>query len=513
MRAFFVPVTCVVLLALGGALRLYRIGEKGFWWDEVRTVESAVAPGFQTDLPFETLIDPAPSLRLRFRHASFPESLKALRETFHPPLFYLVIGSWFRLTHFSQKEGLLRIPVAFFGNLAILLVLILGRVLVSWRVGTVAALFLTLSPFQVSFSQELRHYTLLTIWALLAYLMLVFVLRPKSRWAPLLLGLCIAAALYTHYFAFLIPLSQLFYILTSPRARPFLKQWIKGILLAFFLVALYLLRLLIIQRKVASSIWIWEGALFPQLLESLFSLPVKVLLGPGIGLLFYRLSRLQQCFWLLAGIVWIAVWLYGLYRWLKTDPKRLDIIWLLVCWFVFPIVFVLGMDALRHSVVLSVSRYFSWTAPSLILLLALGLLGLQKRVRWILGFMLVLVMSFLLFLYYQDPIKEQDWRGLAQFLQSQARPRDLHVMNRVGRPSWVGSLNTLCLTYYHGTEGHPIYLTGETFSPKMKEMLQAQKRFWLIPQNRFFSDPGPPFKPVVQRTFKGVGTVVLFERN
>jgi len=501
------------LLVVGGYLRFYRIGQKGLWWDEVRTIEIAAAPGFHEELPLETLIDPAPSIRSRYHTTSFADFIASLKEIPHPPLFHSLMRIWFRLTGFSDNDAIYKIPPALFGTLAILLMFILGKWLHSSQLGLLAAAAFTLSPFQIYFSQELRSYTLLTLLILISYISFLLLLNPQRKWAFALLGLTYAVASYTHYFMFPVLLSQGLYLMTSPKARPYLRQWIKALCLAALLVALYLPRLLIVQHKVTQSVWVHEGPLFPQLLESLFSLPIKLGLGPEIGFLFYDLSRPQQLFWILAGVVCIVLWFYGLCRWLKADPARLDPCWLLASWAAVPVLFVLAIDLIRHSVVLSLSRYLSFVSPALFLLLAAGLLGLKRKLKWVLALGLSSVMLLVLVQYYQDPVKLQDWKGLSGLLQAQAGPRDLLVFNQVGRSTWLAPLNALCLTYYHGTEGHPIYLTGETLSRKTRELLQMRERFWLISQNRFFSDPGPPFQLISRTELEGIGPVALFEKK
>ena len=507
----FVTGTVAGILILGGFLRFYRIGEKGLWWDEVLTVRLATVPSFEETLPLEQLMDPAPQLDIASglsRHT--PDWLLVLRGQTHPPLSFHLLRDWFRWTSFPVDEATARSPFAILGILNIFLVFILGSRLHSWKLGLAAAALFAISPFEIYESQEVRGYTLFTLTALLSYMTFLTLPRQKGGWALFFYSASLVAAFYTHYFAILIVLSQGL-ILFLPSLRPHFKRWAAGLILAAFFAALYLPRLLIVQFKTPHPLWVWEGPLLPQLLESLVSLPVKLILGPDIGFLFYRLPKPHQILWGLAGGAWFGVWLSGLSHWVKRGQKHIGIFLILAGWMMVPLFFLSALDLVRHSVTISLSRYFSFASPAFILLLIGGFLGLTRTRRWIWVLMLISVMSLVLADYYRAPVKQQDWKGLSRFLQSESKREDLLVLNQVGRPLWVAPLNTLCLTYYHGTEGHPIYLTGDAFSQMTKEVLQKRKRFWLISQNRFFHDPGPPLEPIVQREFQGIGSVVLFE--
>jgi len=283
--------------------------------------------------------------------------------------------------------------------------------------------------------------------------------------------------------------------------------------LAAVLASLTLPKFLLVQLKTPNPLWVQERSLLPRLLESLCFLPLKLILGPEAAFLFKDLSRGLQGLWVFGGMLWGLFWAWGLFRFLKMDQVRRDPFVLLLFWIAMPIAILLGADLVRHSAILSISRYFAWMNPALMLLIASGLLGLRRGFREALSVSLAIVMAFMLTLYYQNPIKIQDWKGLSTFLQSQGEASDLLLFNQVGRPLWVAPLYTLCVTYYEGTQDHPLYLTGSTLSPGTKKVVSAQKRFWLIPQNRFFDHPGPPFRLVLRREFKGIGAIALFEKE
>ena len=76
----------------------------------------------------------------------------------HPPLYSLILFFWLRLV--GTEPFALRLLSVLFGTLAVALVYVLGRRLVSSQVGLIAAALMTLSAFAVYYSQETRMYTL-----------------------------------------------------------------------------------------------------------------------------------------------------------------------------------------------------------------------------------------------------------------------------------------------------------------------------------------------------------------
>ncbi len=514
-RKTLVALALIGILGLGMILRCYRIGYKGLREDEILTIRLVTEFQFEEELPIEKVIDPAPQLRSEALLSPHLFSwVKGLHFQTHPPFYFLLLHLWLRIWGDPRNAAIVRLPSIFFGTLTIPLVFLLGSRLVSWKVGLVAALLFAVSPFEIFGSQEVRQQTLWTCLVTVSYLSLLSLSTHGHRWAVCLYGISLAGAFYTHYLTAFVFLSQGLYLMMRPEARSSLKQWIKAVLLGFFFIALFLPSFLLAQLKLSdTSVWIRNEPLLPKLLEGLVFIPAKLILGPEVGFHFYALPRPWQLLWVLGAMVGVSVFGYGGYRWLKADRNHLRPFWFLAFWILIPILGLLVADLFRHSILLSISRYMAMISPALFLMIASGGQGLQQRLRGIAFFCLMAVMAIRLAVYYQDPVKIQDWKGLALFLQEQSAPGDLLVFNQVGKPPWVAPLATLCITYYRGTEGRPIYLTGVTVSQKTKEVLGTQRRLFLIPKNPSFSDPGPPFKPILRREVKGIGPVALFERS
>jgi 4-amino-4-deoxy-L-arabinose transferase-like glycosyltransferase len=129
--AALVPPLAIFAIAL--ALRLYGIGDKPLWLDEITTLS-------RSHLPFLALLT---------------DSL-----SFHHLPSYFLLTSW--MVRFGDTEFMLRLPSAVFGALACVVVFAIGRRLGGRNAGLAAALLMAVSPAQVQYGQEARSYALVT---------------------------------------------------------------------------------------------------------------------------------------------------------------------------------------------------------------------------------------------------------------------------------------------------------------------------------------------------------------
>jgi 4-amino-4-deoxy-L-arabinose transferase-like glycosyltransferase len=128
------------LILVGFALRLYRLGADSLWYDE--TVSAFLASQPMVDLVAHTAGD------------------------IHPPGYYLLLRFW------TLAAGHTEFALAFFslvfGLLLIVLTYRLARALTNLTVATWAALLVTVAPYHLWYSQEVRMYTLGAALGLLA---------------------------------------------------------------------------------------------------------------------------------------------------------------------------------------------------------------------------------------------------------------------------------------------------------------------------------------------------------
>lgn len=156
-----------VVLALGTALRFWKLGRDELWSDEVLTV-------------------------------FFSGALGRLHLDVHPPLYYALVYVWMWLVH--PEAHLLRLPSAFLGALGIAAVYGLANTLYGRRAGVFSAMLVAVSVMHVWYAQDARMYTLLVLLATLSTWALLRMLR-DSRWqSAALYFVPLAALLLTHLF-------------------------------------------------------------------------------------------------------------------------------------------------------------------------------------------------------------------------------------------------------------------------------------------------------------------------
>ncbi len=126
----------------------------------------------------------------------------------HPPLYFLQLKIWRVMRLRSLVK--LRANSALWGSLGLLLIYFLGRFYGGERTGLFAMAFLTLSPFHLAYSQEMRPYAMAVTISLGALLAL-----ERRAWVSL--GILWTAQLYTHYWGAFVVLAQVVYGLYASR--------------------------------------------------------------------------------------------------------------------------------------------------------------------------------------------------------------------------------------------------------------------------------------------------------
>ncbi len=197
----------VILLTLAGlVLRVVRLSFQPLWWDEGYSVW--------------------------FATHSLPQMTALTARDIHPPLYYALLHLWIvvwgpgplALRTLSVLLGLLAIPIAY----------LVGRELAGPRAGLWAAALVAFNPLHVYYSQEVRMYGLvasLGFGAIYCAARLLGVTRagdtPPARSTWISYALLVLAALYTQYYAALLPLGFTLYALWHWRRHPRrLARWV-----------------------------------------------------------------------------------------------------------------------------------------------------------------------------------------------------------------------------------------------------------------------------------------------
>jgi len=149
-----------LLMVVGLALRVARLGEISFWLDEGYTLAAMRQPV------------------LGAKHF-YPLNPNA-QEPIHPSFYYALLRGWCAA---SESEFMLRLFSALVGVLTIGIACGVGRRLGGDAVGMAAAVIIAVNPFHVYYSREARMYALLMLLVLMQmYALHVALTSGRARW-------------------------------------------------------------------------------------------------------------------------------------------------------------------------------------------------------------------------------------------------------------------------------------------------------------------------------------------
>ncbi len=386
-----------LITAVSASLCFHSLAAKPFWFDE--GVSVAIAS-----------LDWSNFLRILWRREA------------NMSLYYLALHFWL---HLGNSEFLVRTLSAVFALASVPALYLLGRRLFDSRVGLIAAALLAVNAYFVRYSQEARSYTLMLFLCVLSSLYLLQCLENPSRRNRVAYVLISVLAVYAHFFAGLLVLTQWLSLCFQDRQRipeGTRKNW-RWIALSVLPVAAF----------VATT-----GAG-----------PLRWIKRPGlIDLRDLALHLTGNGGWLLL-IAYAIACLAAMIPASRLAAQRVSgDVWryrFLLLWLFFPVLLTVAVSFARP---LFLPRYFFFCLPALLLLAASGLA--RFRSPWLLAPPLLLF--FVLSLrgtvsYYQQDfdLQRDDWRAASHYLLTNARPSDALVFHvAMGRMPYE---------YYHSLLG------------------------------------------------------------
>jgi mannosyltransferase len=392
--------------AIGAAallLRLYGLGDKPFWLDEVTSLRRATAS--LPDLVNDSLINT------------------------HYPSYFLVL--WL-VAKLGTGQWLLRLPSALCGAVAAALACVIGRRVSGARAGAIAGMLIAVSPFEVQFGQEARSYTLVSCLILTAIYGLVrLAQQPAAAALPLTrkgslagpwiaYGLGTAAALDVLNVAipwFIAANLAAFAIARASGAarRGFWRNWIiaqLAIVIAWapFLVAVYVSR----DGAVPDGAD-WAPAGTTRTIWSILA-PVYLLRISSFITFDVLPARIPALAFVIA-----AAAAFGAWR-LRREPTVLAV---LGC---AALVLPLGLGLVSLFVPVRVPRYFAWGAGPFFVFAGAGLSQLSVR-RFALASAVLGATGLVNLIPYYGYETKPRWDLVAKRLAAKARPGDVVLVN------------------------------------------------------------------------------------
>ncbi|MGA7294797.1 MAG: glycosyltransferase family 39 protein [Terriglobales bacterium] len=170
-REVFFVVAALLIIVIGGALRVYHLGHRSLWFDEALTANSS---------------------RTTLAHMMEAQRARGSAPVVHPYILYLV-------EKVGKSAVAVRMPSVLASLLAIFMMLAMVRAKVSQNAALFAAAILAVSASQIRYAQEVREYSLAVLFAtVLIYCLLKWEATGSRNRQPFLL----------YGILFLVPLVQ-----------------------------------------------------------------------------------------------------------------------------------------------------------------------------------------------------------------------------------------------------------------------------------------------------------------
>jgi uncharacterized membrane protein len=441
MRRFYVLTIIILLLIVGFALRLYRIDVASFRGDEAFTVLNWVRPPLT-----DTLAGDIPS--------KDPQ----------PPLAYAIFHIWARIM--GEGEFTMRLLPALVNLLGIPALYALGRRMVGWRAGLMAALFWALHPYLIWHSQDARNYAIWSAFSLVSLWLAIEAIwsRRLAQWVLYVFAAVLAA--YVYYLELFTVFALNLYVLYLALFHRVGRRWSLLVRwgIAQAAMGLLLAPWFLQERLLTSSGYAGTSGGFE--LSRLFTWFLPTLISGNI------LGDFNTRAW----VVYLLVVLVGL---VIVWRIRRDSVVLLVLLIVVPVV-LLSLVSTRLNVF--EPRYILSIIPALLLVLgtltvaAIRLPRLGGLLSYMLAAGIVLVYVAGLGAYYFDYTKSPDWREVSFFLTSQMQSHDLVIQ----------SSSDIAFTLYFGHPENVRYLPANPAQSEaeirsvLNNSLEQYQSFWVI---------------------------------
>lgn len=431
-----------LLLLIGVGVRLTGVEQRSLWQDEVftaslatgnRLFEATILPDtFEPDAPVAQ--SPAVYRQRAIAWQPWPAFVTGLAHNVQMPLYPVLMRGWMAIM--GPDPVLARSVSVLFGVLCLPAMAWFAWLAGGRRLALVATTILTLSGFQVIYSQTARLYPLLALLALLgAALALCLIRRYRPCLSPARSGpvwplwagwaLVSVAGLYTHYFYVLALAAHGLWLLVALWGdRRALRAWA----VVMVLMGLSLLAWLPMwQAQQAFLAHIGHGSLSGlwkplTLCERLWKIAAEMLSPKS---LWIQLTMT---------LIFLAAAVRGLWSWLGAQrqeaARRANLpFWLglSASWLVCVVGGLVLVDILSQTHRIFSSRYLMLASPALYLALAGALLALPRRLALGLGLTLGLLMAHNLGAVLDGSkfLKKEDYRRAGRLIAQQHHPGDL----------------------------------------------------------------------------------------
>lgn len=315
------------------------------------------------------------------------EIFHAILVEIHPPLYYYLLHSWMYL---GNNLGTLRVLSVIFGIFTIPFVYLVGEKCYGKKVGLLSCVFISISPFYIFYSQEMRMYSLSPFLAIVCVWLFLRIIEKNEKKIWVLFIIFTVLGLYTHYsFFYLLFVENIFLVIMWLRKNyTHLCVWFISqiIILLLFLPGLYILGSQILMVHKYGSQNLVAGA---------YPFHFKNLLAMFYNFVFWSTFSMQIKIPLL--ILLIVVFFVGLG---STKWKAFRRFWsiinndktlFLLFYFLLPILIASILGKLVYSPLMYFPRFFIIFVPGYYIILANGIINLKPNLVKIVTFSLFFI--------------------------------------------------------------------------------------------------------------------------
>lgn len=409
----------IVLTIFGCFLRFYNLGYNSLWLDEASTNSFAIM--------------------------SIPDIWKATAGgEFNPPLFYWI--EHLMLT-FGNNEVVLRFVPALLGILTIPLIYFAGKEFMDRNVGIIASAALAFSPFLVFYSQEARAYSMMLFFVAFALVFYFKALKTNNlkNWA--LFGILSALAFWSHFYAFVIISSLIFYAIMMQMTN--IQKNIQNL------------------KMIAVSIVLFFILCFPLILLAIQLFASRTSSAPAFGI--QGLGIISETFKQLSGFSEIVMFLLlGLFvigitqAFLVDKNKGIFLVTVTLLTFVISFILSYKMPMVPRYLVFFNTVFFIGIAISYKIFYSL----INNR-GVVYGFIAVLVIiSAPMLVNYYSGYSKDDWRGFSGQIQQMTKPGDIIVVV----PGYVSQP----LNYYYSNASDQTFEFGAYTAEDLKTIYSSK---------------------------------------
>ncbi|MEE8392396.1 MAG: glycosyltransferase family 39 protein [Anaerolineae bacterium] len=459
------PIVCILLL--GFVLRIEHLGNKNIWWDEGWSIGIA-------------------------RDESFINATLRVAADVHPPLYFWFLYWWEALV--GDGEFATRFLSLMWGVLTIALVYPLARKFAPRSVALLAMLLTATSRFHVWWSQELRMYTITTFVTILSLYLVDKMLQENSRRSWVVYTLATILVPYSYYIAAVTLVAQNLLVMLTLRRRTsadrrFLFKWIAS---QFVICAAFVPWVILATSRMNtwSATTPFAIGLFVQLYVTVLSTGISTYINqwllPTLGITSIAL------------VGFVSLWNNTLTRWQEREQSRQAALLLALPLVSLPIsVYLVSLNRELFYTPRIYARYLLIFAPLFYTLIACGIAGIWKRLKyagWIVLALILALNGWLLFDYHAARYMRDDYHTAMLTLAAYADPDDALVLVS-------GDRYALLLYYYERyipedrrppvylvPSGGPPAVTRDNVDAQMSPIAANHERLWLASFERQIQD-------------------------